>query len=122
MELGTALRDSFVLELENGEEMERLLSESVDSLSFAKALEMAQSMHCARVAVQWMQDEAPTSAAARAQPVFAMRAPTSSYSSASSIMPSYVKSVVQSVAIRIIPKNSAVLLIIRSKNVIRKTI
>ncbi|KAG7305008.1 hypothetical protein JYU34_010447 [Plutella xylostella] len=72
-ELDTALRDRFVLGLENAKEKEKLFSESMDTLTFSKALELAQSVRCARLALQ---STSVTSAAVAAagSDVFALRA------------------------------------------------
>ncbi|XP_045491686.1 uncharacterized protein LOC123691376 [Colias croceus] len=51
-ELDTALRDRFVLGLVNAKEKEKLFAENIDNLSFNKALEMALSVQCARLALQ----------------------------------------------------------------------
>ncbi|XP_048477639.1 uncharacterized protein LOC125488626 [Plutella xylostella] len=50
-ELQTALRDRFVLGLENVKEKEKLFSESISSLTFDRALELAASVRCARLAL-----------------------------------------------------------------------
>ncbi|XP_048478764.1 uncharacterized protein LOC125490620 [Plutella xylostella] len=51
-ELDTALRDRFVLGLEDAKEKERLFAESVDTLTMNKALELAQGVRCARQALR----------------------------------------------------------------------
>jgi hypothetical protein len=51
-ELDTALRDRFVLGLENAKEREKLFVESVDQLTFGKALHLAQATRSARLAMQ----------------------------------------------------------------------
>lgn len=91
-ELETALRDKFVLGLENTKEKEKLFAESIETLTFNKALEMAQSVRCARAALQTARAGnaaagaagAGTSAATQAQPVFAMQRPSTSSSSSDS--------------------------------------
>ncbi|XP_073944794.1 uncharacterized protein [Choristoneura fumiferana] len=50
-ELEMALRYRFVLGLENPKEKEKLFAESTSTLSFSEALKIAQSVHCARLAI-----------------------------------------------------------------------
>lgn len=77
-ELDTALRDRFVLGLENVKEKEKLFAESIDSLTFSKALELAQNVHCARLALQTARAEGGAGAPAAAHDVFALRGAGSS--------------------------------------------
>ncbi|XP_026319511.1 contactin-6-like, partial [Hyposmocoma kahamanoa] len=72
-DLETALRDRFVLGLENAKEKEKLFAEDVDTLTFDKAVELAQNGRCARLALQVTRSEHDTVAAAAVQPVFALR-------------------------------------------------
>lgn len=65
-ELQTALRDRFVLGLENVKEKEKLFAESISNLTFDRALELAASVRCARLALHGTLQEAP-------QPVYALR-------------------------------------------------
>ncbi|XP_047991804.1 uncharacterized protein LOC125235997 [Leguminivora glycinivorella] len=51
-ELDTALRDRFVLGLENAKEREKLFAESVDKLTFSNALHLAQATRSARQGLQ----------------------------------------------------------------------
>ncbi|KAI8430426.1 hypothetical protein MSG28_000703 [Choristoneura fumiferana] len=74
-ELDTALRDRFVLGLENAREREKLFAESVDNLTFTKALHLAQATRSARLAMQATGPAARAAeAGAPATEVFAMRA------------------------------------------------
>lgn len=50
-ELEMALRDRFVLGLENAREKEKLFAENVSTLTFSEALKIAQSVRCARLAI-----------------------------------------------------------------------
>lgn len=72
-DLDAALRDRFVLGLESIKEKEKLFAESVDDLTFSRALELAQSVRCARQALQATQAE-QASAAAAAPALYALRA------------------------------------------------
>ncbi|XP_063532153.1 uncharacterized protein LOC134751827 [Cydia strobilella] len=58
-ELDNVLRDRFVLGLENVKEKEKLFAESVDTLTFSKAIELAQSVRCARLALKKTQQSVP---------------------------------------------------------------
>lgn len=75
-ELETALRDRFVLGLDNTKEKEKLFAESIETLTFSKALELAQSVRCARAALQMARPATSGEEAladASAQPVFALQ-------------------------------------------------
>ncbi|XP_059045641.1 uncharacterized protein LOC131841334 [Achroia grisella] len=79
-ELETALRDRFVLGLENAREKEKLFAESIDTLTFNRALEIAQNVRCARIALQASQTEESADGAAgsrrpqlQEEPIYALR-------------------------------------------------
>ncbi|XP_052750886.1 uncharacterized protein LOC128200694 [Galleria mellonella] len=69
-ELDTALRDRFILGLENVKEKEKLFAESIDTLTFNNALEIAQRVRCSRLALQ--SSRADTGTAHQQQPVYAL--------------------------------------------------
>ncbi|XP_047995947.1 uncharacterized protein LOC125242333 [Leguminivora glycinivorella] len=71
-ELDSALRDRFVLGLENRKEKEKLFAEDPTSLTFSKALQLAQSVRCARLAVHGNSGTA-SAGAGTSTGVFAMR-------------------------------------------------
>ncbi|XP_063367154.1 uncharacterized protein LOC134655648 [Cydia amplana] len=72
-ELDTALRDRFVLGLENAKEREKLFAESVDKLIFSKALHLAQATRSARQGLQATGSSRQAAGAAGGE-VFAVRA------------------------------------------------
>lgn len=80
-ELGIAMRDRFVLGLENAKEKEKLFAESVETLTFEKAIELARNVRCARLAVKssltGKSETTPGTGAgtadSAAQPIFAIR-------------------------------------------------
>ncbi|CAG9788358.1 unnamed protein product [Diatraea saccharalis] len=78
-ELEFALRDRFILGLENTKEKEKLFAESIETLTFHKALELAQSIRCARMALQ-VANKSGASAdggySPTAQPMFAIHRAT----------------------------------------------
>ncbi|XP_048478380.1 uncharacterized protein LOC125491017 [Plutella xylostella] len=76
-ELDTALRDRFVLGLENSKEKEKLFAEDVGVLTLEKALELAQGVRCARLALR-------AGSPARAADVFAVSAPAAAAAAAPS--------------------------------------
>ncbi|CAK1596612.1 unnamed protein product [Parnassius mnemosyne] len=71
-ELETAMRDRFVLGLENVKEREKLFAESIMDLTFSRALELAQSVRCARFAMQSTSVTSQLGVPASPQDVFAM--------------------------------------------------
>ena len=81
-DLDTALRDRFVLGLENNKEKEKLFAENIETLSFNKALELASNIRCARLALHGVEDASiepatshrHTTDACGATEVFAVRA------------------------------------------------
>ncbi|XP_052755858.1 uncharacterized protein LOC128201814 [Galleria mellonella] len=70
-ELETMLRDRFVLGMVLSKEKEKLFAESVETLTFNQALEIAQGVQCARQALQGVDMDA--SGGVLAQPVFSLR-------------------------------------------------
>lgn len=72
-ELDMSLRDRFVLGLEPSKEKEKLFAENIETLTFDKALEIAQSVRCARMALHSTRHGATATASSTTfQPVFAL--------------------------------------------------